>query len=623
MESYSTLDPKSPGTGAKPAMTGGGAKSAELRPEQTMQQNISTRGAQASVSAALAAARAETTATLTAANHAAGVRFPGEDGGRSLAEMAQRDLDAALQLLADRAQYITGASGAAIALRRYGKNDMLCRASTGSNAPELGALLSTEFGLSGESVRTRQPLRCDDAERDVRVNREVCREMGIASVVVMPVVNDDEVLGVFELFSGKANAFGARDVSAVERLSEMVETAVRLAQATERLPERLKMPEVKDAEILEDQVLEDQVLDGYAPEELVLEETVLEVAVEAGAETLENIPTLLQNVGEDAAPSVEGTVAAPREVAKGNVPENDSAAPPAAAPQSEAEPVAAPDVVPPKKKLFWSAAVNPAVDAGKLEEPDQSHVPPVLRSLHKCAACGFPVSAGRVLCVECEEKKWRGQLRVPKPVAPRQGAVAAIAQPILGASGAEAPTGNKDSMAALEALRHPKAGSASSLGLTSSPGSASAAPSAKGPAWASGSGSSNGPVAVAPRTEVRAFAAAAHSTAGGAAMPSTQRASSSASAAASSAAIVAPPALKGKESKEVASSSSSMASGPAPSVAVRETAAAPPSTAKVSSPEFVLSAGLKPSQSWLAANKYMIGALLVVAAVVVAVLILH
>src|SRR5271165_5700984 len=40
-------------------------------------------------------------------------RFPGEDGGRSLAQMADGDLDAALQLLADRAQYITSASGAA------------------------------------------------------------------------------------------------------------------------------------------------------------------------------------------------------------------------------------------------------------------------------------------------------------------------------------------------------------------------------------------------------------------------------------------------------------------------------------------------------------------------------
>ena len=100
--------------------------------------------------------------------------------------MAQRDLDAALQLLADRAQFITGASGAAIALKRQGMSDMLCRASAGSNAPALGALLSTEFGLSGESVRTRQVLRCDDAERDARVNHEVCRQLGIASVVVMP-----------------------------------------------------------------------------------------------------------------------------------------------------------------------------------------------------------------------------------------------------------------------------------------------------------------------------------------------------------------------------------------------------------------------------------------------------
>ena len=158
------------------------------------------------------------------------MRFPGDDAGNSLAEMAQRDLDAALQLLADRAQYITGAGGAAIALRRNGKNDLLCRASAGSNAPELGALLSTEYGLSGESVRTRRALRCDDAERDARVNREVCRELGIASVVVMPVVDDDQVLGVFELFSGKAHAFGDRDMSALERLSQMVETAVRMAR---------------------------------------------------------------------------------------------------------------------------------------------------------------------------------------------------------------------------------------------------------------------------------------------------------------------------------------------------------------------------------------------------------
>ncbi len=82
------------------------------------------------------------------------LRFPGEDGGKSLSQMAQRDLDATLQLLAERAQYITGASGAAIALRQG--ETMVCCASSGPSAPELGAHLQIDSGLSAESVRTRQ-----------------------------------------------------------------------------------------------------------------------------------------------------------------------------------------------------------------------------------------------------------------------------------------------------------------------------------------------------------------------------------------------------------------------------------------------------------------------------------
>ena len=186
--------------------------------------------APASVSAGIAAANAHLPSLETEP------RFPGEDGGQSLAKMAQIDLDAALQLLAERAQYITGASGAAIALRRGEHADMLCRASAGSNAPELGALLSMEYGLSGESVRTRQALRCDDTEVDPRVNREGCRQLGIASVVVMPIVSEQQVLGVFELFSGQPRAFEERDLSALQRLSEMVETAVRHAVAAQSMP---------------------------------------------------------------------------------------------------------------------------------------------------------------------------------------------------------------------------------------------------------------------------------------------------------------------------------------------------------------------------------------------------
>ncbi len=160
------------------------------------------------------------------------LRFPGEDGGKSLAEMAQRDLNVALQLLAERAQYITGASGAAIALRT--DEDLICRARAGPSAPEVGAHLQVSSGLTGESVRTREVLRCNDAESDSRVNRESCQALGIASVMVMPLLREQDVVGVFELLSDRKHAFEERDIVALQRLGDMISTAIEHAYAVQR-----------------------------------------------------------------------------------------------------------------------------------------------------------------------------------------------------------------------------------------------------------------------------------------------------------------------------------------------------------------------------------------------------
>src|SRR5690242_14956693 len=133
-----------------------------------------------------------TAAAMALDKHADPLQFPGEDVGRSLSAWAGRGLEATLQLLADRAQYITGGSGAAIAVRDG--EHIICRASSGPSAPEVGSYLQVSSGLSGESVRTRKILSCDNAAMDPRVNRESCRALGIASFVVMPLVRDDEVV---------------------------------------------------------------------------------------------------------------------------------------------------------------------------------------------------------------------------------------------------------------------------------------------------------------------------------------------------------------------------------------------------------------------------------------------
>ena len=442
--------------------------------ENAVQQASATRSAQGNISPVLAPSS---------------LRFPGDDGGLSLSEMAQRDLDAALQLLADRAQYITGAAGAAIALRRSEKTDMVCRASAGEIAPELGALLSAEFGLSGECVRNRQAVRCDDAERDRRVNHEACRHMGIASVVVMPVLQDDEVLGVVELFSAKANAFGERDLSALKRLSEMVATAVRLAQVAEGLSERLlavePSPEAVGSEILpaQDPLPEIQ---SAPPSELPPA-----IADQAGSTPLQTQP-------------------------------NSPAPPKPAAPQ---------------RPLFWSVPLHASTDTQQLNQPDQSRVPPVLRNLHQCQACGFPVSAGRALCVECEEKKWRGQLKVPPPAASRQSSVT----PRASAPTAPAFAAGASSAAPAARLATPGQASPALIGARSLP------------PLASGRAQQNDSPQVRPE----------------------------------------------------------VVSGPAP-----ETPLDP-------LPDFVLSAGLEPAQSWFSRNRYMLGAILVIAAVVAAIFLLR
>jgi hypothetical protein len=318
-----------------------------------------TTSATASISAGITAANA-----LLPKLSGNGLSFPGEDGGRSLAEMAHSDLDAVLQLLAERAQYITGASGVAIALRRGAHNDMLCRASTGSSAPELGALLSTEYGLSGESVRTRQFLRCDDAERDPRVNRDVCRDLGIASVVVMPIIGEDRVLGVFELLSGKPRAFDERDLSALSRLAEMVETAVRHAQF---------MPAIPELDVPESAVSQSQS-----------KIRVNVVAVKAAPSEGESRPLEI-SAATPASPLPSQDILPPKK------PEAASA-PPAA-----------------KKPLFWSTAMRAQISEKPKQEIPTVAVPAGLRNLQKCQACGFPVSQGRAFCVECEERQWCGQ----------------------------------------------------------------------------------------------------------------------------------------------------------------------------------------------------------------------
>ena len=286
------------------------------------------------------------------------------NGSRALEEM---ELDSALQLLVERAQYITGATGTALALPQG--EEMVCRASAGSSAPAVGSRLQVRSGLTGESIARRQLLRCDNAETDPRVNLETCRALGIASIVVLPLLRrSGEVSGLFELFSDHPYAFEERDLVALERMADLTLTALDLAEQRQ----------------------------NFAPEPRREAEKPVEPPAASSAEQVSAIPINIPTAPDFVEPTVlpvEPPVVLAEPTAVLAEPPVLRAEPPVVS--AELPVIPAEPAVPP---------AAPSVDLAPEPVLESASVPEAMLRVQKCASCGFPVSEGRTLCLDCEKK---------------------------------------------------------------------------------------------------------------------------------------------------------------------------------------------------------------------------
>jgi putative methionine-R-sulfoxide reductase with GAF domain len=149
-------------------------------------------------------------------------------------ESAGADLAVALQLIAARAQTLTRASGAAIALVAADPDSMVCRASSGPDAPPVGTRLQIGSGFSGECVRNGNLLRCDDTETDNRVDREGCRALGLRSALATPIKAGGKVIGLLEVLSAHPFSFTVTDETTIHRLAEIAFAAVNRAGRHDR-----------------------------------------------------------------------------------------------------------------------------------------------------------------------------------------------------------------------------------------------------------------------------------------------------------------------------------------------------------------------------------------------------
>ena len=142
-------------------------------------------------------------------------------------------LEIVLNEIVEQACLAMRASGAAIILERDG--EMVCRATNGPTAPELGTRLDPASGLSGECIHTLHSQRCDDAQTDARADVEASRQLGVRSVMVLPLLREGRLAGIFEVFSSEPFAFGEREERTAESFAQRI--IRNLERASEPVPE--------------------------------------------------------------------------------------------------------------------------------------------------------------------------------------------------------------------------------------------------------------------------------------------------------------------------------------------------------------------------------------------------
>ena len=150
--------------------------------------------------------------------------------GRSLTreddwQLEQFVLDEVLQLVAERALTVTGADGIALALAE--NDEIVCRASAGSIAPDAGMRLDPNAGFSGECLVSGRIVRCDDVDSDSRVNLEACRRLGVRSMLAVPLSARQNIIGLIEAFSTEPYGFNDSDVRSLNLLAELILSAMR------------------------------------------------------------------------------------------------------------------------------------------------------------------------------------------------------------------------------------------------------------------------------------------------------------------------------------------------------------------------------------------------------------
>lgn len=134
------------------------------------------------------------------------------------------DLSSIMDLVTQRSQQITNADGASIELIE--KDELVYSAASGIAKKFLGLRLNIKNSLSGECIKSKLPLLSNNIEIDDRVNKEACRQIGLNSMIVIPLISSGTTVGVLKVLSKSVDHFSQESIKILEFMSDLIAAAM-------------------------------------------------------------------------------------------------------------------------------------------------------------------------------------------------------------------------------------------------------------------------------------------------------------------------------------------------------------------------------------------------------------
>ena len=145
---------------------------------------------------------------------------------------AVTDLQRVLDAIAARAPECTGGEGASVEI--LDGDDLVCRAASGPASVLLGGRRPSASTLSGEAIRDRRVLHCDDTAVDDRLDAATARNRGVRSIIAAPLVDGGRAVGALSSYSSRANSFADLDAYTLQLLSGLAASAFLTAHSIEQ-----------------------------------------------------------------------------------------------------------------------------------------------------------------------------------------------------------------------------------------------------------------------------------------------------------------------------------------------------------------------------------------------------